>query len=140
MHWRSLLNCAAQLVEICLERIAKSHAGSRRVGVLDLGTGSGCILLSLAAELARAGRPAIEGVGVDASEGALDVARRNAAALGVGEGVQWLHSNWWEAVRSDAVFDVVVSNPPYVASEEMELLMADVREYVYCARGGFGHC
>jgi release factor glutamine methyltransferase len=80
--------------------------------VLDLGTGSGCILLSLLHE-----RPAAHGVGTDISEAALAVARRNADRVGVADRVDWALSDWFSAVTG--TFDLIVSNPPYIAKAEM---------------------
>ncbi len=86
--------------------------------VLDLGTGSGCIVLSLLAE-----RPLANGMGVDASAEALDVARQNRDALGLTSCV-FLQSDWFEAI--EGAFDLIVSNPPYIAAEEMAGLSAEL--------------
>lgn len=86
--------------------------------VLDLGSGTGCILLTLLAE-----RPGSTGLGVDASAAALDVARGNAASLGIA--AEFRHSNWFSAVPER--FDLIVSNPPYIAAEEMEALAPETR-------------
>jgi release factor glutamine methyltransferase len=75
--------------------------------VLDLGTGSGCILLSLLAE-----NPAATGLGVDLSEAALKVAERNAKVLGVADRANLCQSDWFHAVTD--TFDLIVSNPPYI--------------------------
>ncbi|WP_299785584.1 peptide chain release factor N(5)-glutamine methyltransferase [uncultured Marivita sp.] len=80
--------------------------------VLDLGTGSGCILLSLLHE-----RPTARGIGTDISEAALAVARRNADRVGVADRVDWVVSDWFSAVTG--TFDIIVSNPPYIAKAEM---------------------
>nr|WP_254367931.1 peptide chain release factor N(5)-glutamine methyltransferase [Paracoccus sp. Z118] len=88
--------------------------------VLDLGTGTGAILLSLLAD-----RPGANGVGTDISEAALTVARDNAARLGVE--AAFLRSDWFAQV--DGRFDLIVSNPPYIAAEEMAALLPDVREW-----------
>jgi release factor glutamine methyltransferase len=85
--------------------------------VLDLGTGSGAILLSLLAE-----RPAARGLGVDLSPAALDVARGNAAALGVA--AEFALSDWFAGVQGR--FDLIVSNPPYIAASEMAALAPEV--------------
>lgn len=88
--------------------------------VLDLGTGSGCILLSLVA--ARAGA---RGTGTDISDAALDVARQNAARLAVADRVALVRSDWFAAV--EGTFDLIVSNPPYIAAAEMDTLQPEVK-------------
>ena len=88
--------------------------------VLDLGTGTGAILISLLAE-----RPGVTGLGVDLSDAALAVARRNAAALGVR--AQFARSDWFSAVTGR--FDLIVSNPPYIGAAEMPALAPDVRDW-----------
>lgn len=88
--------------------------------VLDLGTGSGCILLSLLAE-----RPRAKGVGVDLSPGALEVAEENAKALGVADRAVLGVSNWYSAIGGR--FDLIVSNPPYIAAGEMAGLAPELR-------------
>lgn len=88
--------------------------------VLDLGTGSGCILLSLLAE-----RPDASGLGTDLSPDALDVARRNADRLYLTDRCLFLCGNWYEGVEGR--FDLIVSNPPYIAADEMPDLSAEIR-------------
>ncbi|PWE34171.1 peptide chain release factor N(5)-glutamine methyltransferase [Maritimibacter sp. 55A14] len=90
--------------------------------VLDLGTGSGCILLSLLAD-----RPASHGTGTDRSAAALDVARRNAAALGLEDRATLVQADWFDAVEGP--FDLIVSNPPYIAAGEMAGLDPEVRDW-----------
>ncbi|UXX83937.1 peptide chain release factor N(5)-glutamine methyltransferase [Roseovarius pelagicus] len=80
--------------------------------VLDLGTGTGCILLILLAE-----NPTATGIGVDVSAAALRVAKRNADALGVADRCALVVSDWWQGVAGQ--FDLIVSNPPYIAAAEM---------------------
>jgi release factor glutamine methyltransferase len=89
------------------------------VRILDLGTGTGCILLTLLAEL-----PLARGIGSDASAGALEIARRNAEALGVGDRAGFVAGDWFEPIGGR--FDIVVSNPPYVASGEIAGLAREV--------------
>lgn len=88
--------------------------------VLDLGTGTGAILLSLLAD-----RPGARGLGVDLSQAALDVARGNAAALGIA--AEFRRSDWFGAVEGG--FDLIVSNPPYIAMDEMAALAPEVRDW-----------
>ncbi|EYD74458.1 Methylase [Rubellimicrobium mesophilum DSM 19309] len=88
--------------------------------VLDLGVGSGCILLTLLAE-----RPDATGLGLDLSPGALSVADRNAARLGVAGRASFARSDWFQ--NADGLFDLIVSNPPYIALDEMPALEPEVR-------------
>ncbi|KEO51858.1 peptide chain release factor N(5)-glutamine methyltransferase [Thioclava pacifica] len=102
------------LVQVALERPF--------VHVLDLGTGTGCILISLLKSM-----PFAAGTGMDLSPAALDVARENATALGVVKRAKFQQSDWFSAVPGR--FDLIVSNPPYIAQAEMDGLSRDVREW-----------
>ena len=90
--------------------------------VLDLGTGSGCILLSLLAEW-----PQALGRGVDASSAALAVALRNSVALGLTGRAEFSKGDWCNGIEQR--FDLVVSNPPYITKEAMDDLDVDVRDW-----------
>ncbi len=90
--------------------------------LLDLGTGTGCILISLLAD-----RPSAQGVGTDLSDAALEVARRNAGRLGVAERARFLRSDWFSAVQGK--YDLIVSNPPYLAEAEIAGLAPEVRDW-----------
>jgi release factor glutamine methyltransferase len=92
--------------------------------VLDLGTGSGAIALALAAEW-----PAAVLTATDASAAALERARANATALGFAERVRFASGRWFEAVGEGERFEVVVSNPPYIAAGEWDALPEDVRGF-----------
>ena len=91
--------------------------------VLDLGTGSGAILLAVLAE-----RPAARGLGVDVSEEALAVARENAANLGLAGRTALLRGDWTAGLEDDG-FDLVVSNPPYIPTADIPSLDPEVRQY-----------
>jgi release factor glutamine methyltransferase len=104
------------LVELALQRIPQSGA----CHVLDLGTGSGAIALSIAHA-----RPNAQVVAVDASPAALQVARENQFSLGLSN-VSLLLSDWFEALGEQR-FDVIVSNPPYIAADDEHLQLGDVR-------------
>ncbi|MEL6125395.1 MAG: peptide chain release factor N(5)-glutamine methyltransferase [Pseudomonadota bacterium] len=95
-------------------------AGPAPVRILDLGTGSGAILLTLLSEWQSA-----TGVGSDLSKAALEVAARNAEALGLTNRATLLLSDWWD--RIDGTFDLVVSNPPYISENAMPGLAPEVR-------------
>jgi len=103
------------LVEAALERLPRSGPCT----VLDLGTGSGCIAVSIACE-----RETAQVTAVDASAAALDVARGNAAALGAR--VEFIESDWFAGLAGRR-FDLIVSNPPYVASGDPHLALGDLR-------------
>jgi release factor glutamine methyltransferase len=116
------------VVEVALERI-----GSRREDALllaDVGTGSGCLAIALATEL-----PATEIFATDISSAALEVARRNAKQNGVGERVHLTPGNLLEPFFLDMTagarpeFDLIVSNPPYVARRDAATLPREVREH-----------
>jgi len=91
--------------------------------VLDLGVGSGAILLAILAE-----RPAAKGLGVDVSEEALAVARDNAAALGLAGRLALMRGDWAVGLADDS-FDLVVANPPYIASDVIATLEPEVSRY-----------
>lgn len=90
---------------------------SRRI--LDLGTGTGCIAITLALEC-----PGVLVCAIDASKAALDVAQSNAQRLNAN--VRFLHSDWYAAIAGET-FDVIVSNPPYIAAADAHLTQGDLR-------------
>ena len=102
------------------ETLVEAALAEPFASVLDLGTGTGAILISLLAE-----RPDVRGTGTDISAAALEVARENAKAIGVC--ADFLESDWFAAVSGQ--FDLVVSNPPYIALDEMAGLAPDVRDW-----------
>ncbi|MFC4346237.1 peptide chain release factor N(5)-glutamine methyltransferase [Kordiimonas lipolytica] len=110
--------------ETLVETVLRQMDGLPVRRVLDLGTGSGCILLSLLHEL----RDAL-GTAVDISAGALSVAKENAVSLDLQERVEFFQGSWFAPLDKQAQFDVIVSNPPYIPSKDMAGLMADVRLY-----------
>ena len=97
---------------------------SRKLRILDLGLGSGCLLLTLLREY-----PQATGVGIDASEAALAVARANAETLGVASRARLLAADWRQEGWTSSLegpFDLLVSNPPYIESAAVEGLMPEV--------------
>lgn len=109
------------LVETALEELKRRGLGEAPLRILDLCTGSGCILLSLLHKLRNAG-----GLGTDLSEEALEAARENAVRLGSQERAAFRQGDLWEPV-GDERFDLIVSNPPYVPTEVIPTLEPEVR-------------
>ena len=110
------------LIDAALE-IAKTRGGRNRpLTILDLGTGTGCILLTLLAALPKA-----RGLGTDISQAALAIARKNAGRLGVAERASFVAADWLDGIEGK--FAIVLSNPPYIPSREIAGLAADVRTY-----------
>ncbi len=102
--------------------LAAFHDRSRPLRILDLGVGSGCLLLTLLHHFDLA-----SGIGIDRSTAALAYAQRNAEALGVVARVELRVGDWIEDV--DARFDVVVANPPYIPRGEIDTLQAEVSRH-----------
>lgn len=109
------------LVELALE-IAARLPRRQTLRILDIGTGTGCVLLTLLAELEGA-----TGVGIDISMPALAVARLNADRLGLLARAAWCHADG--KAGGNGAFDLVVSNPPYVASADIDALELEVRDF-----------
>lgn len=107
-----------ELVDLALALLPAEAA----VRVLDLGTGTGAIALALAAE-----RPAWQVAAVDRSDDALALARENAAACGLTERVDFGRSDWFSEVRD--VYDLIVSNPPYLSEAELATAEPEVRDH-----------
>jgi release factor glutamine methyltransferase len=128
------------VVEVALERLPQRHrepdfrsgAAARKIRIADVGTGSGCIAVALAREL-----PNAEIVATDISTEALEVARRNAVSHGVAARIRFVETDLLEsflddsdvAGRASRPFDLIVSNPPYIAREEADRLAREVREH-----------
>lgn len=110
------------LVEIVLARVGADTTvtgATEAARILDLGTGSGCLGITLALEIPRAQVTAL-----DASAAALDVARRNAGRLGAQ--LRLLQSDWYSALAGER-FDLIVANPPYIADADPHLAAGDLR-------------
>jgi release factor glutamine methyltransferase len=110
------------LIEAALERVFREGWSAARLRILDVGTGSGCLLLTLLCEL-----PNAVGIGTDISEAALEVARDNALRLGVEHRAQWMVRD--ALVGISERFELLVSNPPYVRSGDIAGLEAEVRDF-----------
>jgi len=122
--------------EILVEEALRIIQKNRFKYVLDLGIGSGCILLSLLKEL-----PQLNGIGIDASDKAINIAKENATELGISERCQLLNRNWFEDDFIQGLnqkFDMIVSNPPYIKTDEIKNLDVGVKKYdpIFALDGG----
>lgn len=106
------------VVEVAMETLPRGWPAR----VLDLGVGSGAILLSVLSE-----RPESTGIGVDVSEAALAVARANAARLGLSERVTLQRGDWTDGL--EGAFDLILSNPPYIPSADIDTLDPEVARW-----------
>ncbi len=104
------------LIELCLDILPINTP----LKLIDLGTGSGIIGITLAAE-----RPDIAVTATDLSQAALTIARQNAHQLGINN-IQFCHSHWFDNV-SESAFDIIVSNPPYIAPNDLHLGQGDLK-------------
>ncbi len=103
------------IVDVVLQKFERNAA----IRILDLGTGSGCLGITLALELRNASVTA-----VDVSPAAIAIARRNAVQMQAT--VQWLESDWFSVLAGEQ-FDLIVSNPPYIAADDAHLVRGDLR-------------
>jgi len=110
------------LIDATLKLVGLEGGGSHPLRILDVGTGSGALLLTLLAEL-----PGAFGVGSDVSVAALQTARGNAVRHGLARRAGWLAGDMLEAVRGP--FDLLISNPPYIPSGEIAQVEPEVREH-----------
>ena len=109
--------------ELLVETALAAFPEQAPFSVLDLGVGSGAVLLAVLAE-----RPGAQGLGVDVSEEALAVARENAANLGLAERCALLRGDWTAGLDEEG-FDLVLSNPPYIPTGDIAGLEPEVREH-----------
>ena len=110
------------LIEAALTLVERRGWRDQTLSLLDLGTGTGCILVTLLAEL-----PCAQGLGTDLSPGALKLAAANAMRLGVGSRAAFMAADWLDSI--DGKFDLVLSNPPYLASGDIAGLAPEVAAY-----------
>lgn len=110
------------VVAAALSAIDRAGGRNRPLALLDIGTGSGAILIALLSEL-----PLARGVGTDLAIGALVTARENARRLGVGDRADFALTDW--AAGLGGRFDIVVANPPYIASHEIDALPLEIRAH-----------
>lgn len=109
------------LIEVAMKHIDDKRAP---LSILDLGTGSGCLLLSLLSELKNA-----SGKGVDISTKALDVALENAKNLNLENRATFIKSKWFDQLPKNEQFDIIISNPPYIGLDEKPTLAPEVSNH-----------
>ena len=108
--------------ETIVQAAVQEMAGRPPGSILDLGTGSGCILIALLTEF-----PTARGTAVDVSPDALAVAKINAQALGVADRITFIEGRWFDSVTES--YDLIVSNPPYIPVKDIESLASEVRNH-----------
>lgn len=108
--------------ELIIDVVLKSKSKNSELRILDMGTGSGCLVLTLLAELQNA-----TAIATDISPKAIDVAKKNAELFGVCERVRFVESNWFKSIEGE--FDIIVSNPPYIVSGDIQNLSREVSIY-----------
>ena len=127
--WKLILSVTPDVLtprpdtEVIVDLALKAFPGAMPFQVLDIGTGSGAILLAIVAE-----RPAAKGLGTDISEEALAVAKDNAANLDLDGRAAFLRTSWADGL-AEGSFDLVVSNPPYIHSAEIDHLDPEVKDH-----------
>ncbi len=110
------------LVDIALQEIKCIENLEGCLRILDLGTGSGAIALAIAHEL-----PNVQVIATDQSSTALEIAKANAKKLGLDSRVKFLQGDWYHALDIVDFFDVILSNPPYIAAQDPHLAQGDLR-------------
>lgn len=127
--WKIMLQVNAHVLtprpdtEVVVDMALRAFPEGRPFSVLDLGVGSGAILLAILAE-----RPGAKGLGIDVSDEALAVARENAAHLGLAGRAALLRGDWTAGIGGES-FDLVVSNPPYIPTADIDGLEPEVRDH-----------
>lgn len=109
------------LIEAVLQDV-KSQAAQDSLSILEIGVGSGCLVLTLLLEIDKS-----RAVAVDISPAALDVASKNAVALGVKDRCEFVLSNWFESVEGR--YDIIISNPPYIEESERSIMVDETLKY-----------
>lgn len=111
--------------ELVVEKaVALLRASGGRRKLLDLGTGTGCIAISVLAEV-----PTVTAVAIDVDPLAVAAATANAESLGVANRLRVLEGSWFEPLEKGEKFDVIVSNPPYIARDVIETLQPEVKDH-----------
>jgi protein-(glutamine-N5) methyltransferase, release factor-specific len=108
--------------ELMVDQLIKKYKNKENISILDVGTGSGCIIISLLSELSNS-----YGVGIDISSKAIEISKKNAIKHGVENKIKFFHTSLSQYFNKK--FDLVVSNPPYVKRREIQNLSDDIKKY-----------
>ncbi len=137
--WREFWSMRFGINDACLDprpdsevlvaaAIAYCHASSKaQLNIWDYGTGSGCLLLAVLAHCQNAHGLGAAGLGLDCQKGAIAMAQKNALAHRLA--AKWLVSHWCDALDENAQADVILANPPYIATPELAGLAREVRDF-----------
>ena len=113
--------------EILVEEAINIIKNKNLSNIIDLGTGSGCIILSILKDC-----PLLKGVAIDISEKALEIAKENAKKLDLTQNIKFIKSNWFDKDflnHINAKFDIIVTNPPYIPSDDIQTLSEEVKNH-----------
>ena len=112
------------MIEAAITWAIANSAQMGSLRCLDLGTGSGCLLLALLSEL-----PNATGIGIDLSLDAIGMATANAKSLGLGDRVHFHQYSFCDDLSNFGSFDIILSNPPYIPTSDIDGLVVDVRDF-----------
>ena len=110
--------------EVIIEKLLRIYSDSDNINILDIGCGSGNIIISLVKLMENA-----SGIGIDKSSKALEVARQNSRTNGIGEQITFLQKDILKDYAPESKFDLVISNPPYISKEKYQELPQHIKEH-----------
>ena len=108
--------------ELMVEKLIKKYKNKKNISILDMGTGSGCIIISLLSELHNS-----YGIGIDISHKAIEIAKINAISNGVSSRIKFLNASFSRYFNKK--YDLIVSNPPYISRREFQCLSEDIKRF-----------
>ena len=110
------------LVEEILE-LVKNFDESKTIKILELGVGSGCLVLTLLKNISNS-----SAIAVDINQKSIEIAKNNAKKLDLEEKIEFINSNWYENLVEEK-FDIIISNPPYIKTEDIAFLQKEVKDF-----------
>ena len=108
--------------ELMVDKLIKKYKNKKNISILDMGTGSGCIIISLLSELHNS-----HGIGIDISHKAIEIAKKNAISNGVNSRIKFLNISFSRYFNKK--YDLIVSNPPYISRREFQCLNEDIKRF-----------